>query len=360
MVENNPYAEFIPTKTGDVNAENNPYAEFIPVETPDFEGTRLIEGAVPALKFPSFTQPVYLDIQDKDNQKVIYIGDSPFKEDYETISNDNEKSFFLESVLGFDVRNQTSTNKVDEYNEYIQGLVDEVGLEAYFPKEVATISGSMAGLLLLNYFAKNPNKIPKTGSGAAAFKKVFNGLWDFQKKTIDRLPVPEKAKKQIKQRYLVGAVAAATMAGGMGFGYDAISEYLDGDEETIDEIVAKLPENMKTEAMNELIGLGILKTLGIGKNNLVLATQGVRDKLAKFYEAGVKPILADVAQESGPLAINFLKSFGKLPLVSDKIGNFMREQGPIVKDKVDSLIAAFAPRSGKDATTTFLESMLKG
>ena len=360
MVENNPYAEFIPTGTEDINSENNLYQEFIPVETPDFEGTRLIEGAVPALKFPSFTQPVYLDIQDKDNQKVIYIGDSPFKEDYEAISNDNEKSFFLESVLGFDVRNQTSTNKVDEYNEYIQGLVDEVGLEAYFPKEVATISGSMAGPLLLNYFAKNPNKIPKTGSGAAAFKKVFNGLWDFQKKTIDRLPVPDKAKKQIKQRFLVGSVMSALVAGGMGFGYDAISDYLDGDEETIDEVVAKLPENMKTEAINELIGFSIFKTLGIGKNNLVLATQGVRDKLAKFYQAGVKPILADVAQESGPLAINFLKSFGKLPLVSDKIGNFMREQGPIVKDKVDSLIAAFAPRSGKDATTTFLESMLKG
>jgi len=101
MVENNPYAEFIPTGTEDINAENNLYQEFIPTDTPDFEGTRLIEGAVPALKFPSFTQPVYLDIQDKDNQKVIYIGDSPFKEDYEAISNDNEKSFFLEILFFF-------------------------------------------------------------------------------------------------------------------------------------------------------------------------------------------------------------------------------------------------------------------
>ena len=176
MVENNPYAEFIPTKTdeiGGLGLEDNPYAEFIPVDESGFQGTRLIEGVVPALNFPSFTQPVYLDIDDKDGQKIIYMGDSPFKEDYSPIENENEKSFFLESFLGFDVREQVSSEKKKEYDTYIQGLVDEVGLEAYFPKEVATITGSISGPLILNYFAKNPDKIPKTGSGATAFKKSF-------------------------------------------------------------------------------------------------------------------------------------------------------------------------------------------
>ena len=83
-------------------------------------------------------------------------------------------------------------------------------------------------------------------------------------------------------------------------------------------------------------------------------------KLKDFYEVGVKPILADVAQESGTYAQAFLKSFGRLPLVADRAGAFIKEQGPIIKDKIDKMISAFAPRSGKDATTTFLESMLKG
>ena len=363
MVETNPYAEFIPSKdTGleTVDVTNNPYGEFIPTDEPEFQGTRLQEGVIPSLNFPTFTTPVYVDIQDKSGQKIIYLGDSPFKEDYETITNENEKSFFLESFLGFDIRNQISTNKQDEYNAYIQGLVDEVGLEAYFPKEVATISGSLAGPLLLNYFAKNPDKIPKSGSGVTAFRTVFNGLWKFQKATIDKLPLPPKIKKQIKQRYLAGAIAAAGLAGSAGFAYDTVSDYLDGDEETIEEIVEKLPENLKREGINELIGLGILKTLGIGKNNIVLATDAVRNKLSDFYEVGVKPILADVASEGGTFATNFLKSFGRLPLVADKVGNFIKEQGPVVRDKVDKLIQAFAPRSNKDATTTFLESMLKG
>ena len=365
MVENNPYAEFIPNQSTDsqsteIDVSNNPYQEFIPVETPDFEGTRLIEGVVPALKFPSFTQPIFIDIEDKDNQKVIYMGDSPFKEDYETITNDNEKSFFLESLLGFDVREQTSSAKKNEYNEYIQGLVDEVGLEAYFPKEVATITGSISGPLILNYFAKNPDKIPKTGSGAAAFKKVFGGLYDFHKKTIDKLPLPKPVKKQVTKRAILGYLAAAGVAGGAGFGYDTYSDYIDGDEETIDEIVAKLPENLKTEAINEAIGLGIFKIVNIGKQNVIKATEGVRTKLKDFYESGVKPILADVAKESGPYPGMFLRSFGRLPLVADRIGAFMKEQGPIVRDKVDKMIAAFAPRSGKDASITFLESMLKG
>ena len=363
MVENNPYAEFIPSKDEGletIDVSDNLYGDLIPTDDSGFQGTRLMEGVIPSLKFPTFTTPVYLDIQDKEGQKIIYLGDSPFKEDYETVTNDNEKSFLLESFYGFDVRKQISTDKQDEYDTYIQGLVDEVGLEAYFPKEVATISGSLAGPLLLNYFAKNPDKIPKSGSGVTAFRTVFNGLWNFQKATIDKLPVPKKVKQQIKQRFLVGAIASASLAGSAGFAYDTLSDYLDGDEETIEEIVSKLPENLKTESINELIGLGIFKTLGIGKNNLVLATKGVRDKLADFYDAGVKPILADVASEGGTFATNFLKSFGRLPLVADKVGNFIKEQGPIVRDKVDKLIQAFAPRTNKDATTTFLESMLKG
>ena len=108
---------------------NNPYGEFIPTDEPEFQGTRLQEGVIPSLNFPTFTTPVYVDIQDKSGQKIIYLGDSPFKEDYETITNENEKSFFLESFLGFDIRNQISTDKQDEYNDYIQGLVDEVGFE---------------------------------------------------------------------------------------------------------------------------------------------------------------------------------------------------------------------------------------
>jgi len=363
MVENNPYAEFIPTKTdeiGGLGLEDNPYAEFIPVDESGFQGTRLIEGVVPTLNFPSFTQPVYLDIDNKDGQKIIYMGDSPFKEDYSPIENENEKSFFLESFLGFDVREQVSSEKKKEYDTYIQDLVDEVGLEAYFPKEVATITGSLSGPVILNYFAKNPDKIPKTGSGAVAFKTVFQKLWDFQKATIDKLPIPEKYKKPVKKRYILGAIAAATLAGTGGFAYDTYSDYLDGDEETIDEIIAKLPENLKTEGMNELIGLGILKTLGVGKNNIILANDAVKKKLKDFYEVGVKPILADVAEESGTYAQAFLKSFGRLPLVADKAGAFIKEQGPIIKDKIDKMISAFAPRSGKDATTTFLESMLKG
>jgi len=363
MVENNPYEEFIPKKTdeiGDLGLENNPYAEFIPVDEPEFQGTRLIEGSVPALNFPSFTQPVYLDITEKDGQKIIYMGDSPFKEDYSPIENENEKSFFLESFLGFDVRQQVSSEKQEEYNAYIQGLVDEVGLEAYLPKEVSTITGSIAGPLILNYFAKNPDKIPKGGSGQKAFKTVFQKLWDFQKATIDKLPVTKKIKTKIKQRFILGAIASASLAGSAGFAYDTYSSYLDGDEETIDEIVAKLPENLKTESINEIIGLGIFKTLGIGKNNIILANDAVRKKLKDFYDVGVKPILADVAQESGTFASAFLKSFGRLPLVADRAGAFIKEQGPIIKDKVDKMIAAFAPRSGKDATTTFLESMLKG
>ena len=109
-------------------------------------------------------------------------------------------------------------------------------------------------------------KINRIGTITLNRPKVLNAfneqlVWDFQKATIDKLPIPEKYKKPVKKRYILGAIAAATLAGTGGFAYDTYSDYVDGDEETIDEIIAKLPENLKTEGMNELIGLGILKRL---------------------------------------------------------------------------------------------------
>ena len=73
---------------------------------------------------------------------------------------------------------------------------------------------------------------------------------------------------------------------------------------------------------------------------MVYGTASMRKKLADFYESGIKPVLADVVNEGGTLGTAFLRSFGKLPLVSDRLGQFMKEQGPIVRDKVDRMIEA--------------------
>ena len=363
------FEEFIPTDLyGDIPNINigvpgaELYEELPILKDKEVIKPELIQGTIPALKFPSFTQDVYVDIMDKtpNQSPIIYLGDSPFKEDYGPITNENEKSWFLESFLGLDVRKQISSEKKQEYDKYMEDLVKEVGLEAYFPKEVATIAGSFTGPAALNWFSQNPQYIPKTGSGAKAFQKVFNGLWQFQKNTIDKLPIPEKMKKPIKKRLIVGSIAAAGVAGAAGFGYDTYSDYIDGDEETVEEIVAKLPENLKTEAINEAIGLGIFKIAKLGKEQVVYGTEAMRKKLADFYESGIKPVLADVVNEGGTLGTAFLRSFGKLPLVSDRLGQFMKEQGPIVRDKVDRMIEALAPRSGKDSGTLFLEKMLKG
>ena len=105
-------------------------------------------------------------------------------------------------------------------------------------------------------------------------------------------------KKPIKKRLILGSIAAAGVAGAAGFGYDTYSDYIDGDEETVEEIVAKLPENLKTEAINEAIGLGIFKIAKLGKEQVVYATEAMRKKLADFYESGIKPVLADVKEDT--------------------------------------------------------------
>ena len=94
------FEEFIPTDLyGDIPNINigvpgaELYEELPILKDKEVIKPELIQGTIPALKFPSFTQDVFVDIMDKtpNQSPIIYLGDSPFKEDYGPITNENEK-----------------------------------------------------------------------------------------------------------------------------------------------------------------------------------------------------------------------------------------------------------------------------
>ena len=88
------FEEFIPTDLyGDIPNINigvpgaELYEELPILKDKEVIKPELIQGTIPALKFPSFTQDVYVDIMDKtpNQSPIIYLGDSPFKEDMDQL-----------------------------------------------------------------------------------------------------------------------------------------------------------------------------------------------------------------------------------------------------------------------------------
>jgi hypothetical protein len=345
----------LPLKTTTVD----PFAELPSANVEDNTITPNLTGFQYPL-FPWMKEDVYVDLApDEKGQRIIYLGDSPFKEDYEQINNPNEQSWFLETFLGFDPRYQISDDMKNAYSAQVDAVIEESGLKEVLPKEFTTIPASIGGAALINELGPKYKNLSPTAK--KAFDFTVNKIWQLQKNTIDKLPIPDKLKKPIKKKYLAGTIGSLVAATSAGTVYDWVSENLDGDEETVQEIYSKLPENLKTEFGYEAIGFGINKFFGLGKDALVYGTAPIRKKLGEFYETGVKPVLADVVKEGQGYGKSFLETFGKLPLIAGPIQKTVKEQGPILRDRIDNIIESFAPRLNKntDEATLFYGGFLK-
>tara|TARA_R100001244_G_scaffold11636_1_gene13840 strand:- start:167 stop:2782 length:2616 start_codon:yes stop_codon:yes gene_type:complete len=279
--------------------ENNIFTDLIPQQD---EEVNIFEDIIPQDEIKTQTPIPGVFSKERYTDKKAYIGASKFAEDYEELpieDLDFLDKFVLHTLGG---NEQVFRQKKTQFGENF--------IEALNNRDTAGIVGMMGGAEGVRILANNALK--------GIFKKNPIGVVMF-------------------------AIGGGTLGGtAMMQMYDRLKGVITGDEESLDEIWKKIPQDLKTNLTYEALGVFIAAVpLGI-KWGLMKGKKGSEAlyKLSKKLNIDFMPI--DVAS-------NFSKSFlrvgGIFPGVTGPFGlkSTVKKRGTTLSDRLDDIFYSLSP-----------------
>jgi len=243
--------------------------------------------------------PGMFDIE-RFTDKKKFIGDSEFLEDYELVDPDKMDFFdkFVFQTLGGneEVYRQKKTDFGENFMRALQS------------RDTASIVGALGGYEGVRKLAANALK--------TTFKKNPVGT-------------------------VLYAIGGGTLgATAMEQLYDRVKGFITGEEETIEEIWEKIPQDLKRNLSFEAFGVGIGSIPFLFKRILMTGKKGAEGlkKIADKFGIDFAPL--DVA--SG-FSKAFLRIGGMFPLVSPPVKKFVKKRGAQLESALDDTLYALAP-----------------
>ena len=309
------FDDLIPVVEGQEQT-GNVYQDLIPVET---------KTRIPG----RFQLERYTD-------KKMYVGDSPFAEDYEDITDTLEgfdKYFFMTLGGNEKVYKQKSNGGFD-YEKLRDGILS---------RDAASIVGAFGG---------------------------YEGVKRFYQSTASKI---FKKNPYIFLASVIGGTLGATSMEGI---YDRVKGFITGDEETLEEIYAKIPDDLKRNLSFELFGVGMASLPFYFKKGMMVARDNVdqlfksskkfggADRIAEIERAlaagtksfgetqalkkELKELKAKQVQVApidvrGGFAESFLRIGGIFPFVARPIKKFVKKRGERFQQILDDVFYALGP-----------------
>ena len=306
------FDDLIPVVEGQEQT-GNVYEDLIPVET---------QTPAPGF-FEGFTD------------KEVFIGDAPFREDYEDITDElgGFDKFFYQTLGG--------NEKV--YRQKQSGVNYEKLRDGILSREIAEIVGAIGGYEGVKRFYQT--------TGAKIFKK--------------------------NPYIMVTSVIGGTLGGtGMAQIYDRVKGFITGEEETLEEIYSKIPDDLKRNLSFELFGVAMGSVPFYFKKGMMVARDNIEqlfksskrfggaDRIAeieRLLAAGPKSFVEARALKKelkalrakqvsvapidvrGGFAESFLRIGGIFPFVARPIKKFIQRRGERFQQILDDVFYALGP-----------------
>ena len=307
------FDDLIPVVEGQEQT-GNVYQDLIPVET---------ETPVPGF-FEGFTD------------KEAFIGQAPFREDYEDITDElgGFDKFFFQTLGG--------NEKV--YRQKESGINYEKLRDGILSREAAEIVGAFGG---------------------------YEGVRRFYQSTASKI---FKKNPYIMVASVIGGTLGAT---GMAQIYDRVKGFITGEEETLEEIYAKIPDDLKRNLSFELFGVAMGSVPFYFKKGMMVARDNIEqlfksskrfggaDRIAeieRLLAAGPKSFvearalkkelkaLKDKQVQVAPIDVrggfaeSFLRIGGIFPFVARPIKKFVQKRGERFQQILDDVFFALGPK----------------
>ena len=264
---------------------NIPVNIFDDIESPEEETQTPIPGM--------FDKERYTD-------KKKFIGDSKFLEDYELVDPDKMDFFdkFVFKTLGGneEVYRQKKTDFGENFMRALQS------------RDMAAIIGSLGGYEGVRKLAANALK--------TTFKKNPVGTVLF-------------------------AIGGGTLgATAMEMLHDRVKGFITGEEETVEEIWEKVPQDLKRNLTFEAFGVGIGSIPFLFKRIMMTGKKGAEGlkKIADKFGIDFAPL-----NLASPIAKTFLRLGGMFPLVAGPVKKFVTKGGSQLEKGLDDTLYALAP-----------------
>jgi len=313
------------------------YEDLIP-NTQNTEIENVFEDLIPT---KTKTEIPGIFSMDRFTDKKKFIGSSPYEEDYEDITDDlgGFDKFFFQTLGG--------NEKV--FREKPSGFDFEALRNAVLSREASEIVGALGG---------------------------YEGVKRFYQSTASKI---FKKNPYIAVASVLGGTLGAT---GMDQVYDRVKGFITGDEETLEEIYAKIPNDLKRNLSFELFGVGmasvpfyIKKGLMAGGRNIKqlfqsakrfggedrikeiekLLRDGPKDfKTKEALKKELKQLKDKLVQVSpidlakpGGIADSFLRIGGIFPFIARPIKKFVEKRGERLQSIFDDVLFALGPQHQK-------------
>lgn len=234
--------------------------------------------------------------------KKKFIGDSEFLEDYELVD-PNKMDFFDKFVF------QTLGGNEEVYRQK-KSQFGENFLNALNSRDTAAIVGALGGYEGVRILATN------------ALKTTF------------------KKNPVVATMYAIGGGTLGATA--MEQMYDRLKGIITGEEESLEEIWKKIPQDLKRNLGFEAFGVGIASIPMLAKRILMTGKTGAEElyKLSKKFNIDFLPI--DVASN---FSKSFLKVGGIFPGVTGPFGlkSTIKKRGSALAQKLDDIFYSLIP-----------------
>ena len=296
--------------------ESNRFFDLIP-DAKDRHPESRFEDLIPLKKAEKTEIPKgVFDLKESLTDKKAYIGISGYEEDYEDITEDLSTfdKLFFQTLLGNEkVFRQKKTDSKFREN-FIHALKS---------RNIGWILGSLGGWEVVHRLALQTIKSP-------LYKKSPAGI-------------------------IAGVLAGALGGTGGQQIYDRVKEVITGEEETIEEIWAKIPKDFKTNLNFEMFGT----FLGVAPYYLKKWISPLEPGAKKVWEmakrAGVEVIPAEFSKSG--IADMFIKVGGVFPFVSGPFVKFMKNRAIKSNKQLEDYFWAFGPTQKE--TSGIAEKLMK-
>jgi len=291
---------------------------------------------------PSDTETELPGFFEKFTDKKAYIGTSDIQEDYEDITEDlgSFDKFFYQTILGNE--EVFRQKKSEDFATNVKAFKDAV-----LSRDFSAILGALGGYAGIEKFFKS--------TAAKMFKK---NPWIMT----------------------ASVLAGATGATGTEQIYDRVKEFITGDEETIAEIWAKIPNDFKRNLTYEMFGVGLAsvpyyvkrgvmsggrnikqlfdsvrifgggariaeieKLLKSGNYKSFAEKQVLQTELKTLRDKRIDIIPQDIA---GPFGQMFIRIGGIFPWLARPLKKFAEKRGENLNTKLNETLFALAPTGG--------------
>ena len=278
----------------------SPSFQETPVDVPDDNFADLIPQKT-ELDFDGFLGNA-LRIKDG----YIYLGDSDIEEDYEIVPSDSYDKVdqFFTDTFGVDFKRQKTA--LPEEDAVIAKGLEIFGLN----RDIASIPGVIIGADI----------VKKVGDKAL---KAYGGRIT---------PILQVINTSL------GAILGGTQA---KLAYDFIQGKITGEEQTVEEVLRKLPQDLQTEATYEALALGFGTIPYLVKRGLVKVDKFAKDIYTRAKNLKLDMTIADFA-DSG-LGRFFLQTGGVFPLVPGPLKGTIRGRANKILQQLDNFFYSYAP-----------------